>query len=591
MDLHVSRQPVFDLLSKNTFAIPKYQREYAWDEEHCNILWEDLIQFYKENKGKERDYFLGTIVCYEEEITGKELHVIDGQQRITTLILLLKALYRKLERMKKDSPNEENKIKGQQSSIGPCVWHIDPITKAPSFNSPRITTQVYTNPEYNNHLKKVLSDCDLETDQGFDDKYKYVRNYKFFIKKIDDLSPEELGLDGNLFELILCLENSCVLLPITCKDFEMGLTIFETINDRGMPLSDADIFKQKLYEDYYKNKKAREFNEKWTEINTICNDGNKRIDIVDLFKYYMHIIRADKEKTDNIKALRPFYIKDHKSYLSEKKDTLIRDLRHQAILWYAIHNEFPDNDYGELFKDIDDDTRKYLQILMQYPNEWSQNIVTVLWNKYDDKNEKFNPYLRKIIAALYFLFIKHRNVVHIRPKAYVINNNIYHDRDPLDKVFKPEEITREEIEKLVTNFIEERRDGRAVKGLLILYTYLDTRQEHISKIGDYQIEHILPKKWQNTNYKGWEKEDADKYLESMGNKVRIERKVNIQADNEYFNKKKARYKDSNIHELRSISNNHEQQDWVQTDIERREKKMIETFTNFFFEEFPNPSTA
>ncbi len=79
MDLQVSRKCIFNLLAENEFIIPPYQREYAWDTEQCEILWEDLEEFYKKHNEneEERPYFLGTIVCYQEK-ENKELQVIDG---------------------------------------------------------------------------------------------------------------------------------------------------------------------------------------------------------------------------------------------------------------------------------------------------------------------------------------------------------------------------------------------------------------------------------------------------------------------------------------------------------------------------------
>lgn len=82
------------LLQKNELVIPDYQREYAWEEEHCAVLWEDLVDFYN-NEHKGNDYFLGSVIfCRQDQ--KKALEIIDGQQRITTIVLLLKAFYDKL---------------------------------------------------------------------------------------------------------------------------------------------------------------------------------------------------------------------------------------------------------------------------------------------------------------------------------------------------------------------------------------------------------------------------------------------------------------------------------------------------------------
>ena len=115
-ELSVSKKSIKNFLSikEAKFIIPDYQREYSWDEEKCDILWEDITNFSKE---KEEEYFLGTIViCGNKE----KIEVIDGQQRITSLFLLLRAFYKKLEEMK-----EDDNIKGLKLQIEPCIWKID----------------------------------------------------------------------------------------------------------------------------------------------------------------------------------------------------------------------------------------------------------------------------------------------------------------------------------------------------------------------------------------------------------------------------------------------------------------------------------
>lgn len=81
---------------KSDFLIPDYQRPYAWNEEKCETLWEDLFSFAFPNNNIEEfdeddEYFLGPIVTYQND--NKKLEVIDGQQRLTTLMLLLRAFY------------------------------------------------------------------------------------------------------------------------------------------------------------------------------------------------------------------------------------------------------------------------------------------------------------------------------------------------------------------------------------------------------------------------------------------------------------------------------------------------------------------
>ena len=103
-ELSVSRKNIAKLFSEmrnKKYVIPEYQRPYDWDLEKCETLWNDITSFFEE-KSPEQEYFLGTIVSCKNEKNQSEIEVIDGQQRITSLFLLLRAFYSKLEMMSED---------------------------------------------------------------------------------------------------------------------------------------------------------------------------------------------------------------------------------------------------------------------------------------------------------------------------------------------------------------------------------------------------------------------------------------------------------------------------------------------------------
>ena len=100
---------------------------------------------------------------------------------------------------------------------------------------------------------------------------------------------------------------------------------------------------------------------------------------------------------------------------------------------------------------------------------------------------------------------------------------------------------------------------------------------------NFEIEHIFPKKWQNTNYNGWEEADAQVYLEKLGNKVAIEKKINILSGNGYFHKKKSKYNDSKVQDVLFLSQV-ENEDWLKEDIIAREDALINRLCDAFFKE-------
>ena len=137
--IEVNKQSVKQLLEtgkEKKFVIPEYQRPYAWFDEQIQTLFDDLVEYTENNtKNTESTYFLGTIVAYENE--GGEQEIIDGQQRITSLFLLLRAIYTKLESM-----TETLESKNFKAQIESALWEQDELTAAVDFQKTLIFSRV-----------------------------------------------------------------------------------------------------------------------------------------------------------------------------------------------------------------------------------------------------------------------------------------------------------------------------------------------------------------------------------------------------------------------------------------------------------------
>lgn len=115
-EMKTERKSVIDYLSKNKFLIPMYQRAYVWSEDECEQLWDDVLNFFN-TKSENDDYFLGSIVMYKE---NNKQNIIDGQQRTTTLSLLIRALYEKALN------NTNGDISELIKRLSSCLWDRDP---------------------------------------------------------------------------------------------------------------------------------------------------------------------------------------------------------------------------------------------------------------------------------------------------------------------------------------------------------------------------------------------------------------------------------------------------------------------------------
>lgn len=561
-ELHVSKKSIrkfFNDMQNKRFIIPDYQRPYSWDIEKCQILWEDIENFSMtlQNSNDDSNYFLGTIVSYTR---NKDLEIIDGQQRITSLMLLLRAFYKKLE----DGNQEDENVKGLQRQLEPCIWDIDEISQlVPDKSQFHILSEVAT--EKDNYTFHNIIETGNASHEAQDN---YSQNYLFFRDKCDDYAQKN-PLQWKKF--CVTILNRCIILPIECDTQDTALTIFSTLNDRGMPLEDSDIFKAQIYKNQKTEEDKRRFSESWKELSEICRNGNFSID--DIFRYYTHVIRGrNKDKSKEI-GLRKFYAKDQYHLLKDEK--LLLEIIELAEFWKTINTEhlssfFPSDDKRYT---ISASARQYIHCLESYPNEYWKYPISVffLQNKdTTDFNQKLISTLQHLTALLFAKAVINYGVSYIKDDIYQCCISLV-EKGTIQHKFTFEQNTFE-------NQLDKFSTSKMVKPFLLLYAYLHEENDNLFP-KNVQVEHIFPKKWQDTNYHGWTWDDAKAYLEQFGNKTIIEKKLNIQAGNGYFGKKKEKYKNSQITTVKALAN-YPNNDWLKQDIEDRGKQFTQEIVAF-----------
>lgn len=574
-DLHISKETIFELFGNSNmqgkkFIIPDYQRPYKWDIEKCETLWNDIENFAKTEPEANDVYFLGTIVSYEN--SQKNPEIIDGQQRITSFMLLLRAFYKKLENMQ-----EDDHVIGLKSQIAPCLWDIDKISRrVTDFSKIRIVSEVATEND------KSIFHSILETgDINENNKDNYTLNYKFFKDKCDSYA-----LQNPLKWKSLCITilHNCIIFPIECESQDTALTIFSTLNDRGLPLADSDIFKAKLYENVSETNR-KEFTDSWKELTQICQSGDLEID--DIFRYYTHVLRAKDGDVSREIGLRRFYAENNYQRLKDNK--LIDDIIDLAIFWKYINTN---KEHEKLNNTLSFNIRKYLQCLKFYTNDYWKYIVSVFFivnkdkfikdkdcnyiessNINKDLNEKFEVLLKKLVSYFLMKFIDKPSVNAVKDDTFSFCVSVYKGSDLEAKLLV------DDYDTFCSNV--DKNSTKISRSLLLLWAYLNKEQKDLIP-DNFDIEHIFPKKWQDTNYNGWDKKYAEDYLEKFGNKIVFEKKLNIQAGNSYFGKKKYEYAKSKIADVLELSKKDEN-DWTKKDIKERDQKFKEDIFAFFNE--------
>lgn len=553
--IEVNKQSVEALLGSGKtkpFVIPEYQRPYAWTDEQVETLFEDLWDFTATSGGTERDgsYFLGSVVAYENE--DGEQEIIDGQQRITSLFLLLRAIYTKLVAtpVSERTPEANNFI----GKIEPAIWRTNKLTGTVDFKNILLTSKVVNN-DGNEILRSIL-----ETGKADENaKDNYSKNYRYFQELFDKHSTENPLM---VYQFIYALLNQAILLPITADTQDTALTIFSTLNDRGLPLSDADIFKAKMYNQLDVDAK-KDFIELWKDLDEQATDANESIQ--QLFYYNMFYLRALEQDTKTTTpGVRKYYAanKFERLYKEGLLDTLFVILN----LWKVINKG--EEIEGEAWSK-NSKIRQSLDTLNSYPNEfWKYPVVIyyVCYRKEADFETKFGLFLNKLLMELMTKYLLIPTINAVKPDILKLNSAIIASSTPK---FDFKEIDVSQLEARIQN-----PNRNVVRMLLKTLAY---EQQDTLLPSKWEIEHIFPQKWQTNYFPDVPDSIIKEKIEHIGNKLPFEKKLNIVAGNGYFGKKKKEYSASKI-AITNAMGTSDIQDWDMDSIMKRDIRVSDSIT-------------
>lgn len=563
--LNIDQKNVMALFSdkKADFLIPDYQRPYAWTKKECQTLWDDLFLFaFPDNDcnkfSTSNEYFLGPIVTFKNE--ENKLEIIDGQQRLTTLMLLLRAFYERYGNMKSET------AKKAVHQIEQCVWKTDEFGD-PDKSQLKITSEVATDNDKEEFLS-ILKDGNAEGK-----KSSYAANYLFFQGKIKEFTDDYPDYFSYFPVRIL---NNCILPPIEAESQDTALRIFSTLNNRGKQLSDADIFKAQFYKYYSNQGRKDDFINKWKNLEILCNDIFHPLQgtpMDEIFSRYMYFVRAKQGiKTSTTEALRTFYERD--SYALLKREDTLENMIDLAGFWRDVLSQDDER--------FTDKILRRLYILNYAPNSMWTYFLSVYYLENRDNEgmldeDKLYQFLNRIIGFIWAYAITNPGVNALRTPVYAEMINIVNHVDVEFKDFLFEE---EKMKSAILN--HSFTNNRAItKSMLTWWAYQNEHQELLSFDSAFEIEHIFAKNRQDKE-KSLKNPDN---IESLGNKALLEKRINIRASDYRFCDKTKYYcgfedakgkkkEATKVQELLELA---KQDDFVEADIEERLSRIIAGF--------------
>lgn len=370
----------------DTYIIPSYQRPYSWGYDQIIQLYEDITDAYNH----QTDYFIGNIIVARSNADKDSPNVVDGQQRLLTLWLFIKVLsllHPEMRNLYQLLSVEDLKGIERTPKINTLVFER---------NDGDVLKGIHETIELSlaqDHLSRVINSHGFINENLCHGALEYA--WLLIVQIMSDFYSHLKNEEGEKF--LDYFLNRVYLLPIEMSGHdieeasEKALTIFETINNRGLSLEDADLFKARLYAKADSVHSSRVFINQWTDLVASCADLNLKID--EVFRYYSHIIRGENNIIENETNIRDFFIKNPISPL--QNETFEQVMNNLTNVIRCIEETKHIACTEQMSAD-------WIRILNAYSNIYPQYaIVTYLYKRCSKDDILFASFLRRLIQRCY----------------------------------------------------------------------------------------------------------------------------------------------------------------------------------------------
>lgn len=525
-----------------TYIVPPYQRDYSWEKDQWEDLWNDIMNIYK----TKNVHYMGSIVL--QDMGDKKYHVIDGQQRFSTLTVIVLATIRKLEdliSMEVDvAQNKERISLLQKKFIGdkdPGSLTYSSKLKLNENNNSFFQTNLLVNRKPTNI--KTLIDSD-----------KLIwRAFNFFADKISTLFQSEKNGETITNFLNKLIAEKLMFIQIIVKDELSAYTVFETLNSRGVGLTVTDLLKNYLFSIATKVDLPH-VKQKWKSI--VESIG------LDNFPIFLRHYWISKNK-----LIRQEYLfralRDSISTSTEVIE-LLDSLDENSKLYNAFSN--PSDSFWRGNREI----KKRIRELTLFREKQAYPILISAYNNLDENG--FSKVLKfvSIITFRYTVILKlHTNIKEdiYNKVAVAINENPKISSNSIAQFLKPLYPTDKDFKNSFSSkSISTKRGTKLVRYILFnIENYLNNSNYDFEENAG-TIEHILPENGNEYYLQDFPQAVHDSIVYRLGNYTILEESKNRDCSILPFNKKREIYATSRYEMTKRISN----PSWTPNSVDSRQ---------------------
>lgn len=548
------------------FKVPEYQRSYVWEDENINELLEDI--FYSAEHNPNSEYFLGSLVLQKRYLNDKakgsdvsytEYDLLDGQQRMTTILMIL-AVLRDVTSNKSLSATCSKFIHQEEDEFQQIPERIRMVYKIRDKVEAFINTFIKVDGGTIN--KKELEEQAEVKNISISHMANGLLSIHEYFEKLNEKDIEKFA--KHLF-------NNVIVIYVASEELEDAFRLFTILNNRGIPLTNADILKSLNLGAVSNEKDATKFAEQWEELEgDLGNDDFNR-----LLSFIRTIYVKDKARENIVKEFEEKIYNQKPPLLKRGKETF------ETIF-----------EYGEIYKQI-----IFLEDLPPTISNQFQNLVMVMWYGLPS-NDWIPPllaYYKKFQADNLLKFaIKLSNkfsadwISQLGPSSRI--NNMANILKAIEKSKSPRSLLEtdgifnfslSDVKRNINQDIYRKRYG---KYILLLLEYL--MHDHSTVFPEFRklsVEHILP---QNPAIKSeWKKLFTDQEMfeqvHKLGNLLLISRSKNSSLSRKDFKEKKKTYFTGSVSVLPNSLRVMQYDEWTLPILQQRHKESIKKVIDQF----------
>ncbi|MCD8534900.1 MAG: DUF262 domain-containing HNH endonuclease family protein [Verrucomicrobia bacterium] len=549
------------------YRVPTFQRDYSWTEDEWDDLWQDILGLFEEDG--EPSHYMGYLVLQSSD--SKQFDIIDGQQRITTIsILILAALghLKDLANSKLDPGNNDKRREQLQNSY---IGYVDPVSLVPR-------SKLELNRNNNRFYQTYLVPLDQMPQRGLNSSEHQLRKaFNWFKERVKSQSGTTIESGKKLAGFVDTLVDKLFFTVITVTDELNAFQVFETLNARGVRLSSTDLLKNYLFSVI----STRETHE--TELRALEDRWERIIGLLGLesFPEFLRVFWNSRNKlvrqSDLFKTIRK------RINLRDQAFELLRDLDHSAAVYAALRD--PQDDIWN------QEENEALEHLLMFNVRQPLAMLMACHAKYFESDRAGFTRIIRAIAVVSFRYNVICNLqTHEQERLY---NDIAWNvtggglSRPTEILTKLKEVYPDDAQFKGAFTDKEFRTTNSRNKKVVRYILFEIERQQSGMDFDfesatYNLEHILPLSPSD----GWnhiEEAKQDRLIYRIGNMTPLETSRNRDLGNADYASKRSVYAQSCFQITKAVAEHYDI--WDEAKIEARQRQLAKVAAGIWKIEF------